>query len=357
MKFMCGILVVAFFVGSLDSTSLAAGAQAAKSDHELMQGTWVCVSTVKDGKVVKDYVGVRAVIAGDNLTWYFPRTDGSYTKGECKFRIDPSKNPKQFDWWLVRRPETIDQRLYVVNERALGWSTNLDYKTRPEKFASGRWIYAMQRSDAPQEHTRITTIPSWGTVIDPDGDCTIRRNNDTLVIGIPGSTHDMWFGSPEAKHRFNAPRVLREVSGDFIARVKVTCDWKLTSGSSYNGAGLVVWDSENQYLRLERNRYVRGSEPRGPFSGITPLYDVNQQRTPGWRTSPEEFFRGRSTWLRIERLGARITTSVSHDGATWLQTGALATQFPDRVQVGVLAINTSPLGFVVEFDDFKVLKE
>jgi regulation of enolase protein 1 (concanavalin A-like superfamily) len=204
---------------------------------------------------------------------------------------------------------------------------------------------------------RRAAIPGWGTVIDPEGDCTIQPAGGKLTISVPGTTHDMWFGAPEARNRFNAPRVMREVAGDFVARVKVTLDWNLTSGSSYNGAGLVVWDSENQYLRLERNRYVRGSEPRGPFSGVAPLYDVNGQRAPGWKSLPDEFYRGRSTWLRIERDGTRITTSVSHDGLTWVQTGAYATQFPHRVQVGLLVINTSPRGCVAEFEDFKLLRE
>jgi hypothetical protein len=61
--------------------------------------------------------------------------------------------------------------------------------------------------------------------------------------------------------------------------------------------------------------------------------------------------------LKIERSGARITTFVSHDGSTWVQTGAHATQFPNRVQVGLLVINTSPRGCVAEFEDFKVLRE
>ena len=111
----------------------------------VLQGTWVCVATIKDGKQVSTAVGVRAVIEGNNMTWYSPSGDGTYKVQQTRFRIDTDREPKQFDWWAVENPEKIDFRIYSLSDDVLRWATHLDYKTRPETFTSGHWQFTMQR--------------------------------------------------------------------------------------------------------------------------------------------------------------------------------------------------------------------
>src|SRR6185369_8187758 len=65
-------------------------------------------------------------------------------------------------------------------------------------------------------------IRGWGDVVDPDGDCTIRFRQGKLSITVPGTPHDL---SPLYEKK-NAPRVLREVTGDFSVRVKVSGDFE-----------------------------------------------------------------------------------------------------------------------------------
>src|SRR3954468_24780799 len=121
-----------------------------------------------------------------------------------------------------------------------------------------------------------TTGDGWGTPVDPDGDWPIRAGDGKIPIGVPPGMHDLWYGRQEAARRFNAPRVLREVEGDFVAQVRVTADWGLGGQPTFNGAGLLVWDSERQYIRLERNRCFNS---RGQtFSYVTPLYDRDGRR-------------------------------------------------------------------------------
>src|SRR5262245_56616033 len=69
-------------------------------------------------------------------------------------------------------------------------------------------------------------IKGWGEATDPDGECKIEEKKGKLTIKVPGSLHDLFPGQKDEKKRFNAPRVLREVEGDFVAYVKVTADWK-----------------------------------------------------------------------------------------------------------------------------------
>ena len=121
----------------------------------------------------------------------------------------------------------------------------------------------------------------------------------------------------------------------------------------YQGVGLLVWDSEKQYLRLERNLILH---PKG-VNLTYPWYNKDGTRVHDLKLSTDVFFKGRSTWLRVERAGQNLTTAISPDGKEWLETAALTTEFPTKVQVGIAAVNVSPHDLVVEFEGFKVLKE
>lgn len=196
-------------------------------------------------------------------------------------------------------------------------------------------------------------IAGWGTIVDPDGDCQITQAASAKVeIRIPATRHDMWFGGKDERTRFNAPRVVKFVEGDFIATVQVTADWNsgLAEGG-YNGAGLVVWESEKQYLRYERNRFIPLNSTT-PYTYVTPFYDQNDRRV-FWSTTTKEYFSGGSTWLRIRRTGDSISTSY-HDGKDWVYTGVVSTQFPSRVQVGIIAVNSTKREFAVEFQSLKI---
>ena len=62
------------------------------------------------------------------------------------------------------------------------------------------------------------TLKGWGGAVDPKGDCRIGLDGEKLTIAVPGTKHDL---SAEASD-MNAPRVLREIEGDFIVQLKVS---------------------------------------------------------------------------------------------------------------------------------------
>jgi hypothetical protein len=66
------------------------------------------------------------------------------------------------------------------------------------------------------------------------------------------------------------------------------------------------------------------------------------------------FFKGRSTYLRLERRAGTLVASVSHDGAEWITLEPLRIDLPKTVRLGVDAVNTSIRPFVVEFDELKL---
>lgn len=220
---------------------------------------------------------------------------------------------------------------------------------------NGRVAY-VELKNAAGDDKKQQVFNGWGTVTDPDGDCTVTEDKGKLTVKVPGSLHDLFPLQKDEKKRMNAPRVLQEVKGDFVATLKVTAEWKpgdALPGSStvpYNGAGLLVWENENNFIRLERNVFVRNV----PVSCTTPYQFQGGNQVNSAKTTEDEFFKGKSTWLKVERLGEQITTSISHDGKEWTETAKLRANYPETVRVGALAVNSSDNDFVVEFAEFKI---
>lgn len=76
---------------------IAADKNDQKTDKQILQGTWEYVSANRDGKPYKTPIGVQITFAGDNIT----RKIGKRTH-KHKFRIDPSKTPKQISLIAIK---------------------------------------------------------------------------------------------------------------------------------------------------------------------------------------------------------------------------------------------------------------
>src|SRR4029079_19269947 len=93
-----------------------------------------------------------------------------------------------------------------------------------------------------------------GAWFDPEKDCEYRSDGSGVTIKVPGSPH---VNSAELK-KVNAPRIVREVTGDFLAQVRIPD--RIQPGSqplegfpfTFQGAGLLLWQDESNYVRLER---------------------------------------------------------------------------------------------------------
>jgi hypothetical protein len=199
-------------------------------------------------------------------------------------------------------------------------------------------------------------IAGWGSVVDPDADCTIKAENGKLTVTVPSTHHNL---NPALAS--NAPRVLQEVVGNFTATVKVTGEFKpgekatKPRGYPFNGAGLLIWNDAKNCVRLERNIWWIPEE--GLHACYPPLLEYYRDgeylntNPPG---TTDEFFKGRSTYLRLERKGDKVAASYSHDGKEWTAVKEISVELPQKVQVGVAAVNSSDKTFTVEFEDFTV---
>src|SRR5262249_60356011 len=79
-----------------------------------------------------------------------------------------------------------------------------------------------------------------------------------------------------------------------------------------------------------------------------------QETTP--RGTLDEFFKGKSTWLKLERRKDKVTASYSHDGKEWTEAKQITVELPNKLHIGVAAVNTSAQAFSVEFEGIKIEK-
>ncbi len=200
--------------------------------------------------------------------------------------------------------------------------------------------------DRPNAGAPANEIAGWGTAVDPDGDCLINADGRALAITIPATLHDL----NAAIGLYNAPRVLRDVEGDFDMQVRVVGDFEPGSRSNraggfpFNGAGIVVFLDGDSFIRLERGAILNGGSFRSfaifeKHEGESDVADHNGPLNSG------------TVYLRLSRRGSRILGLTSTDGTHWTQLGPISIGWPARLKVGLDAINSGSATFTVRFEE------
>lgn len=202
---------------------------------------------------------------------------------------------------------------------------------------------------APEPEGEGKELKGWGIAFDPSKDCVLRPDAKGLTIQVPGTLHTL---NPDVQ-KMNAPRVLQDVEGDFMVTVKVTGEFKPGGKSTspkavpFNGAGILVYYNADNYIRCERSAMLRG----GKISAMA----LFQEREAGYdgayhnQASP-----GGDCYLRVERRGSRVSGGISFDGTNWKKLDPIDTLWPERLKVGLMAVNSSSLPFSPRFEEFEL---
>jgi regulation of enolase protein 1 (concanavalin A-like superfamily) len=213
---------------------------------------------------------------------------------------------------------------------------------------------AKARLTAPQEPELTgTELKGWGLAVDPDKDCKFTPTEKSLAIDVPAAMHD--FGGP--LNKFNAPRVMREVEGDFVLTVKVVGELKPgpkstnPKGVPYLSAGLLIWSDSANFIRLERAALLRQGKvfPQVAF--------LEQEGGYGGAVHNVAFPAAGDCYLRLERKGSRIHGAASSDGTSWKQLRPIDTVWQTKLRVGLSVISTSSEPFAVKFEEFGLQAE
>jgi regulation of enolase protein 1 (concanavalin A-like superfamily) len=205
-----------------------------------------------------------------------------------------------------------------------------------------------------------TTVPGWGTCINPAGDCKFSAENGTLKITVPGfdNPHDL---GPELGNT-TAPRVVQPVAGDFVIQVKITGEFEPGDESTqpgrtgYTGAGLVVFADENNFVRLERATLHGQGDESHPYTNFEIRVDGQIERFGTTGDLPTD--KDKPTWLRLERKGNQMLGAMSQDGENWTygEPKNLRAQAwsGNNIVAGVAAISTSRRMFTPTYSAFSL---
>jgi regulation of enolase protein 1 (concanavalin A-like superfamily) len=198
--------------------------------------------------------------------------------------------------------------------------------------------------------SKSNALKVWGEEIDPDGDVEVVRKPTTLTITIPGKAHVL---APE-RNKMNAPRVVRPVEGDFTASVLVDGEFRPARGSTVKGltsrvaGGLILWKDAENYLVFQ-HRATAGDDD-GKNGAV--LEEIAANRKGATLRQPVE---DGPIFLRLERKKGRIYASFSADGKVWKELKPVdAAWASGTIQVGVVAISTSPGPHTVKFDNLTI---
>jgi regulation of enolase protein 1 (concanavalin A-like superfamily) len=214
-------------------------------------------------------------------------------------------------------------------------------------------------------------VKGWGEVTDPDSDCKVTAEAGKVTISMSGGQHDLW---PEKNKmgKVNAPRILQEVEGDFVVTVKVTGSIKpqkgsmvpkLASGGPFQGGCLLIWQDDNNFLRFDRCGVYSASKDKNlAFFYLQAFKDAKRVTDKESKKVINLFKEGQldeDGHLRLERKEGKIYPSFSQDrGKTWLvlSPSSVSTDLPQKVKVGVGAVNNTTKAFSAQFQEFEVKK-
>ena len=200
----------------------------------------------------------------------------------------------------------------------------------------------------------LSRRPDWGKPIDPDRDCKIDLDatGTEITISIPRTPHVL---SAELG-RLNAPRLLQRTRGDFDALVNVAGVFHVAGRATtkeyapYHGAGILLWQDDRNYVRLEIATDLDHDKIR--------CYANFELRRDGvLAVSKGLAVTDGSTQLRLQRRGNEIRAAFSPDGVSWTAFAPLNAEFDDSLGVGVVAINTAAKPLKAEMKMFSITKK
>ena len=343
-----------------------------KPDLAELQGTWTGQELVGDIPMGTS----QMTLQGNTLDFQGADPRESY---KATFTLNEHTNPKQATVIITdcSDPDYVGKTAYGIYSFEHGEfkisASEPGSTSAPRKFNSPntrtfvfkksssnvRSIAANASSEAPAAPSSINgqSIPGWGNVIDPDGDCTVAFADGKLVVNLPGTDHALM---PE-RGRANAPRVMQEVTGPFDVQVKVTQRFKggaktiVAGRSPYQDAGLLVWLDDKNNLKLAPAQIGRNGESfryfhlefryEGKYGELNlPRESVNLLKAPTY-------------YLRLQIHKDKTTASVSGDGVKWFSTSLPGDDLKEKMQVGIIAENNTTSPLTIGFEEFALKQQ
>jgi regulation of enolase protein 1 (concanavalin A-like superfamily) len=225
--------------------------------------------------------------------------------------------------------------------------------TKPLAVEFADWQLTHLSSSRPPDPVSARILPGWGEAIDPNKNCQISADGAKLTIEVPSGLHDLWH------NQTNMARVVQNVEGDFLVEVTVRGVTPPTPGQ-YHAGTLFIQKDDRTLVHLQCGCGNNNGKPDHTCHLATE-WD-GKDFLPKGASKPAFFWFGGALpqghgRLRLERRQGKIHPSYSEDdGKTWKKHpyGVFPMDLPDKVKVGVGAINNSGAPLRVEFDDLLI---
>ncbi len=191
--------------------------------------------------------------------------------------------------------------------------------------------------------------PGW-ILEDPRNDASynVADQPGFLRISVPPCDPSRQCNDLFPGNNFDAPRFVQHINGDFTVMTRLDFNPRY----QYQGAGILVWQDENNFLRLERSKgdvaggwpgvHLDKREKGGPFTAI-----------PSTEVQPTE---ATQIELRMKRAGDHFTASWREPGGIWRSVGETDIHLSDtKVGLDLIAQHKVPESTIVGYDYFRVL--
>lgn len=184
-------------------------------------------------------------------------------------------------------------------------------------------------------------LPKGWEIADPEREnpSGFETKDGVLKLKIP-SGKDLY------GENLTAPRLLKTISGDFEIETRV----KFLPTQDYQGAGLLIFRNDNNYLRLERGYGGTG----GGESGIR--FDRREDETYEPVAMQDKFPTvAGEVELKFRRIGKDFTAFWREAEKTeWIEVGKVTSSYGEAVKVGLIGVNTAD-EITAEFAYIKLL--
>ena len=219
----------------------------------------------------------------------------------------------------------------------------------------------------PKSFTMLTTF------VDPSKDCKLERDEEAMKfkIEIPGNkVHTLATYAvsriDKKKSLHNAPMVLAEVEGDFLAMVEVTGE--MSPGSTlpkdrqgndlpftFNGAGLLLYQNKDNFVRLERTAGIAVDNLQSIHKVLIEIVkDGKHLDTTNIYWPVRE---GNVQLIMIRRKGKARFQFRASDSPVSFASPEFELDLPKKVKLGLTASNISAKPFTANFEDFAVIND
>jgi regulation of enolase protein 1 (concanavalin A-like superfamily) len=211
------------------------------------------------------------------------------------------------------------------------------------------------------------------TFVDPSNDCKLVKDEEGMKIKIEVPGDKVHTLATEAMTRVdktktlhNAPMALTEVEGDFVAMVLVTGD--MSPGArlpqdrqgndlpfTFNGAGLVLYQDKDNFIRLERTAGVAVDDLQSIHQVLVEIVKDGKRldTTDVYWPLPE----GNVQLFMIRRNGKVRFQFRPGDSDATFSAPEFDLILPSKVSVGLSASNISAKPFTATFENFAVLND